>query len=73
MPAHKVRVVDTTAAGDTFVGAYAVWLAGHSANDTAGAVRFANLAASLSVQKAGAQSAIPFLQEVNEQMSGKSS
>lgn len=66
--AYKVSVVDTTAAGDTFVGAYAVYLARHAgeepAQTIAGAVTFANRAASMTVQKSGAQSSIPFLDEV---------
>lgn len=69
VPAHKVSVVDTTAAGDCFVGAYAVWLTRDSSTDTTNieaAVEFANRAASLAVQKHGAQSSIPFLGEMGE-------
>ncbi|KAF2754888.1 ribokinase-like protein [Pseudovirgaria hyperparasitica] len=71
IPAEPVPVVDTTAAGDTFVGAYAVSVAraSHGPNpakfDIASAVAFANRAASITVQRPGAQSAIPWLDEVS--------
>ena len=70
VPAKKVKVVDTTAAGDTFVGAYSVavarWRANsvHSEFDLDAAISYANQAASLTVQKAGAQSSIPWVDEV---------
>jgi len=70
IPANKVKVVDTTAAGDTFVGAYSVAVARWKAMsrgaefDLAAAIRHANRAASLTVQKAGAQSSIPWVDEV---------
>jgi ribokinase len=63
--APTVNVVDTTAAGDTFNGAFAVALAeGHS---LARAVTFANAAAALSVTRAGAQASIPTRDEVESQ------
>lgn len=64
IPARKVKVVDTTAAGDTFVGGYAVYIAEHGSHDIRPAVDFANRAASMAVQKAGAQSAVPHLKDV---------
>lgn len=66
VPARKVKVVDTTAAGDTFVGAYAVMRARHSGSgfDYKSALNFANLAASRTVEKAGAMAAIPQLSEL---------
>ena len=72
VPARKVKVVDTTAAGDTFVGAYTVAVArwktiSKGADfDLGAAIEHANLAASLTVQKAGAQSSIPWIDEVPE-------
>ena len=60
-----VGVVDTTAAGDTFCGVLAATLASASAtgaittSDLTNAVRRANVAASLSVQAAGAISSVP--------------
>ena len=53
-----VEVRDTTGAGDAFVGAFATAFAEDSA-DLAGAVRFANRAAALSVQVVGAAGAMP--------------
>lgn len=66
LDAHKVKVVDTTAAGDTFVGGYAVERARNvtGAFDYDKALKFANLAASKTVERAGAMSAIPLLKDV---------
>lgn len=70
VPARKVKVVDTTAAGDTFAGAYTVAVA-HWVSMSRGAdfdldaaIARANRAASMTVQKAGAQSSIPWADEV---------
>jgi ribokinase len=61
-PAPKVKAVDTTAAGDTFVGGFAAALAaGKSEVD---AIRFGQVAAALSVTRAGAQPSIPTLSDV---------
>ncbi|KAF1935169.1 Ribokinase-like protein [Clathrospora elynae] len=70
VPARKIKVIDTTAAGDTFAGAYSVsvahWKAmSHGADfDLDVAIANANRAASMTVQKAGAQSSIPSTDEV---------
>jgi ribokinase len=68
VPAEKnVKVVDTTAAGDTFVGAYAVELVRNERKDEKGllaAVAKACKAAARTVEKEGAQSAIPWADEV---------
>lgn len=56
-PAHAVRVVDSTAAGDTFCGYLAVALA--EQQPLARAVGFASAAAALAVTRAGAQPSIP--------------
>lgn len=57
VPAFKVKVVDTTGAGDTFVGALA---ARHlDGDDLLEAVRFATAAAALSVSRLGATPSIP--------------
>lgn len=68
--ADKVQVVDTTGAGDTFVGAYAVSVAKATKTgqrpDISEAVRRASKAAAFTVQKPGAQSAIPFMAEMPE-------
>ncbi len=68
-PAEPVDVVDTTAAGDTFVGAYAVAIAkyrsrNHTTNQILSAAKWANKCAAKTVEKKGAQSAIPWLNEV---------
>lgn len=61
-PARKVSPVDTTAAGDTFHGAFlAKLLAGASPRE---AIVFGNLAASLTVMRKGAQASIPSRSEV---------
>lgn len=60
--------VDTTGAGDTFNGALAAALAEGQAFEAA--VRFANAAASLSVEKFGAQGGMPDRKAVNERMKG---
>lgn len=60
----KVNVVDTTAAGDTFNAAFAVKIAEGKNCDEA--IRFANLASSITVSRAGAQPSIPSRQEVIE-------
>ncbi|TCC19298.1 ribokinase [Kribbella sindirgiensis] len=65
VPGVPVEVVDTTAAGDTFCGVLAATLTAASANDSitgsdlTNAVRRANVAASLSVQAAGAIPSVP--------------
>lgn len=62
VPGYKVEAVDTTGAGDTFNGAFAVALSeGMSIADS---LRFANRAASLSVMKFGAQGGMPSRLEV---------
>jgi ribokinase len=67
--AKKVQVVDTTAAGDTFLGAYAAKKAQHVDGegefDYDAALEFATLAAGKTVQKKGAMDAIPRLAELS--------
>lgn len=66
VPAHKVEVVDTTGAGDTFNGAFAVAiLEGKSVLD---AIKFANLAAAISITRLGAQGGMPTRDEVERMM-----
>jgi len=55
--APRVQAVDTTAAGDTFIGGFAAQLA--EGADVDAAIRFAQRAAALSVTRAGAQPSIP--------------
>ncbi|KAL2153028.1 hypothetical protein VTH82DRAFT_4183 [Thermothelomyces myriococcoides] len=68
VPAEKARVIDTTAAGDTFVGRYALDAVMAKKNgepfDIDTAVRKANRAAAKTVEKAGAQDSIPWRDEI---------
>lgn len=67
-PAPRVSPVDTTAAGDTFVGYLAAGLAsGHSLDGSAGR---AVAAASLAVTRPGAQTSIPTAAQVTHARSG---
>ncbi|WP_263262071.1 ribokinase [Pseudomonas sp. RIT-PI-S] len=61
-PAFQVSAVDATAAGDTFIGAFAAALAQGCAEVEA--IRFAQQAAALSVTREGAQPSIPNRQQV---------
>ncbi|RYP52400.1 hypothetical protein DL768_002431 [Monosporascus sp. mg162] len=63
VPAEKAKVVDTTAAGDTFVGAYALEVVSGKF-DIAAAVRKANRAAAKTVERLGAQDSIPWRDEL---------
>jgi ribokinase len=60
---HRVEVVDTTGAGDTFIGALAARLA--AGHDLEAALVYANAAAALSVQRPGAGPSIPTPAEVD--------
>ncbi|MBX2920544.1 MAG: ribokinase [Chitinophagaceae bacterium] len=60
--ARKVQPVDSTAAGDVFNGALAVALS--EGKDMRNAVRFACDAAAISVTRLGAQSSIPYRNEL---------
>ncbi|HAR7072577.1 TPA: ribokinase [Staphylococcus aureus] len=63
--AYKVNAIDTTAAGDTFIGAFVSRL-NKTQDNLADAIDFGNKASSLTVQKHGAQASIPLLEEVNQ-------
>jgi ribokinase len=58
--------VDTTGAGDCFVGAFAAGLAGGMTHPMA--LDFANRAAAISVTRAGASVSFPTLAEVRNAM-----
>ena len=64
IPAFPVLAVDTTAAGDGFVGALATGL-GEGLSLSA-AARFASAAAAISVTRAGAQPSLPYRNEVDQ-------
>lgn len=63
VPAFKVNAVDTTAAGDTFIGALSSKLKPDFSN-LGEAIKFSNKASSLTVQRFGAQPSIPYLKEM---------
>ncbi|WP_399065827.1 PfkB family carbohydrate kinase [Streptomyces winkii] len=63
VPAPRVKAEDTTAAGDTFVGALAVARAEGRAMP--GALAWASSAAALSVQRPGASASMPYRSETD--------
>lgn len=65
-PALQVTAIDTTAAGDTFIGTYLV--AKMSGKDNEASLQFAAAAASLTVRREGAQQSIPFQEEINRHL-----
>lgn len=66
IPALEVDVVETTAAGDTFVGSYALAAvqAGPDGFDIDEAVKAANRAAAITVSRRGSQLSIPWKNEL---------
>ena len=70
IPAYRVQAVDTVAAGDAFVGAFACGLS--EGMELSEAVRLGNAAAAISVTRAGAQPSLPMRKEVNEFVGGQS-
>ena len=66
LPTRKANVIDTTGAGDTLNGAFAVRVSsGYCIEDS---LNFANVAASLSTEKLGAQTGMPRIEEVLKEM-----
>lgn len=66
--AHKVKAVDTTAAGDSFTAALAMMLMqGKTIREAA---EFANCVSAIVVTRKGAQSSIPTMEEVIEYQNG---
>jgi ribokinase len=69
IPAYPVIAIDTVAAGDAFVGAFATGIAeGLNVDD---AVKLGNAAAAISVTRHGAQPSLPIRKEVNEFLGGQ--
>ena len=68
LPGHRVEVVDETAAGDAFAGAFAVAIAeGRSAREAA---KWGNAAGALAVTHAGAQPSLPTRTELKAFLAG---
>ncbi|GHI00451.1 ribokinase [Neobacillus kokaensis] len=68
IPAYPVKVVDTTGAGDSFNGGFAVALSkGHSVSE---ACRYGNAVAALSTTKLGAQTGMPTNEEAEAFIKG---
>lgn len=63
VPVEKINAIDTTAAGDTFCGAFCVAIS--EEKSIFDAVKFANKAAGITVTREGAQSAIPYRYEIS--------
>ncbi len=63
-PVVKVNVIDSTAAGDAFNGALASSLSEEHSIDEA--IEFANKVASVAVTRMGAQSSLPYIDEIKD-------
>lgn len=71
VPTFKVDAVDTTGAGDTFIGVFSTAISnGLSINES---ITLANLSASQSVTKMGAQGGMPRLEDLKNNKNYKSS
>ncbi|MEI6861185.1 MAG: ribokinase [Verrucomicrobiota bacterium] len=68
--AYRVRVVDTTGAGDAFNGGFAAGLVKFN-GDVVAAARFGNAVAALSVMRPGAAPAMPTAREIARFLQGK--
>lgn len=65
VPAFKVKAVDSTAAGDSFIGALTTKLKkNYDMDNLIEAVKFGNRVSAIVVQKQGAQPSIPYLADV---------
>lgn len=70
VPAYKVKAVDTTAAGDTFLGALSAVLKKDLSNLEV-AIDYGEKASSLTVQRNGAQPSIPTFSQINKFYGGE--
>ncbi|MGV3615464.1 MAG: ribokinase [Fimbriimonas sp.] len=70
VPAFPVEVVDTTAAGDIFCGAFAVACA--EGKDPEAAARFASAASAIAVTRLGAQPSAPRREEIEAFLAARS-
>ncbi len=62
IPSHKVKVVDTTGAGDSFNGAFSVGIV--NGMKLYEAIKYGNLVASQVIQKLGAQTSMPYAEDI---------
>ena len=62
--AYKVKAIDTTAAGDSFIGAFAMKICDYG--DTEKAIKYATAVSAIVVTRQGAQSSIPTKDEIEE-------
>lgn len=65
VPAHKVKAIDTTGAGDTFIGAMVSVLKTDLSNIST-AIDYGQMASSITVQGLGAQPSIPTKEKIEE-------
>ena len=65
-PFLQKNTIETTGAGDTLNGAFSVRIA--AGDDMKSALTYANVAASLSTEKFGAQTGMPTAEEVEKEM-----
>jgi ribokinase len=70
IPAHTVAAVDTTGAGDAFVGGFAAGLV-KNRGDVVAAARYGNAVAALSVTKPGTAPAMPRKAEIARFLKGR--
>ncbi|MDF2504887.1 MAG: rbsK [Clostridium sp.] len=68
IPAYRVKVVDTTAAGDSFLGALVSKIDSKdiSFESIKEGVKFGNQVSSITIQRKGAQPSIPYAEEVEK-------
>lgn len=62
--AYKVKAIDTTAAGDSFIAAFAKKIL--EGNDVSLAIKYATLVSAIVVTRKGAQDSIPSLEEIEK-------
>lgn len=63
---HRVKAIDTIGAGDCFIGALSTSMS--KGDKLEQAIRFANAAAAVSVQRRGASSSMPYMKDVMKQL-----
>lgn len=66
---NKIKAIDTTAAGDTYVGIFASQLVNKV--DVISALKYASIGSSLTCLKKGAQQSIPYQNEIEDYLKSK--